>query len=434
MTEQATDTKAQETARRRALVKASPALQPYGTFEEVQELIRRFKVMLPETKDMTDDEVVALAQVAYIHGLNPLPAVREIIWLPGMGAMIGIRGFRRKGREYAEAHDLGLPFMDFILMTDAVEREVRQIPEGALAYKCVGGFPQARAQYVQDAKTLRDALGPEAPYTVILSTIGPMPQVTGWGYVTVEEMKRKDSPKWWHKCPKAGGKGVPHFGMAPCPDCGQTSFAQPPAFSHQQQAMKRAESHWWKQATDIPFSVTPSGSGVADLDEVPIFVEGQFKTIQPGDFAGVTPDQIESHLQQVADLEQHEAEQAAKSPEERKADAKAGSDALFGEPDTHEELTLPPHAVVTPDPNPRSWTAEQVAMAKKTWSANGVLGKEPADKHVLQLLNLSPFGTEVKASELLSWGEIYRSYRDGGSKTKEAALLATNKFFQSEGA
>lgn len=412
MTDQtASEQKASEVARRRALVKASPALQPYGTFEEVQELIRRFKVMLPETEKMTADEVVAFAQVSYVHGLNPLPAVREIIWIPGKGPMVGIRGLRRKGREWASTHDLGLPDLRYELITDTVEREKLEIPAGAMAYKCIGGFPTDRAKWAQDAKTLRDALGPDAPYEVILANIGPMPSTTGIGYLTAEEMQRKDEPKWWHKCSKANGKNTPLFGMDPCPACGEKSYAQPPAYNHAQHAMKRAEAHWWKQAADLPFAVQPSGDGVADLDDVPITLEGGWKDVTPDAMKGASPEQVESHMEQVRQHEEHKAEQAAKSPEERKADAKAGADALFG------------------DPAPREWTAEVVQQAQATLEEASVIPPEENPKHIVMLLNLSPFGTDLKMDDLVAWGKHYRAQRDMGLKPKEAAKVATADYF-----
>jgi hypothetical protein len=417
-----TDQKATEVARRRALVKASPALQPYGTFEEVQELIRRFKVMLPETAKMTDDEVVALAQVSYIHGLNPLPAVREIIWIPGIGPMVGIRGLRRKGREWAESNDLGMPDLHLDLLTDAVEREKYEIPQGALAFKCIGGFPTARAKWVQDAKTLREALGPDAPYQVILESIGPMPMTTGWGYVTAEEMERKDTPKWWHKCSAKNGKATPLFGMDDCPECGQKSFAQPTAYSHAQQAMKRAEAHWWKQAADLPFAVTPGGEGVADMDGVPVSIEGTWKDVTPETLAGMPAEEVEKYVGLVQEGEERTARNAAKTPDQIKAEGKAASEALFGPSDK------PSQPDILSDPAPRDWPGEFVEHARGLLVEAKVMPPDSVSKHLIMLLNLSPFGPLVKDEDLVAWTKMYRGHRDAGMKTKDAAKTATAGF------
>jgi hypothetical protein len=411
MPEAVPEQKASDVARRRALVRASPGLQVYGTFEEVQELVRRFKVMLPETKDMTDEEIVAFAQVAYAHGLNPLPAVREIIWIPTKGPMVGIRGLRRKGREWADDHDLGLPDLRYKLITDAVEREAHEIPAGAMAYLCIGGFPQARAKYVADAKTLREALGSEAPYQVILDTMGPMPETVGVGYLTAEEMERKDTPKWWHKCKAQGGKARPLFGYDPCPECNEKSYAQPPAYGHAQHAMKRAEAHWWKQAADLPFAVKPSGDGVADMDDVPITLQGTWKDVTPDAMKDMAQEQVEKYVEQVQEAETHASEQAAKTPEERKADAKAGSDALFG-----------------PDPTPRNWPDHVVQNVTKLWAENGVMPPDTHVKHIIMAMNLSPFVPATPDKDWVIFGKTYRGLRDEGLTSKQAAAKATVEF------
>jgi hypothetical protein len=401
-----TTNKAAEAARRKALVLASPGLQVYGTVDEVAELIRRFKVMLPETKEMTDDEVTALAQVAYVHGLNPLPAVREIVWIPGHGPMVGIRGLRRKGREWADAQNLGYADIRFELITDAVEREQFHIPVGAIAYKCIGGFPAQRTMWVENAKTLRDALGPEAPWQVILDSLGPRPEIVGYGYLTAEEMHGLDNPKWWHKCKSAGGRGVPFFGMEPCPDCGTKSYAQPPAFSHVQHAQKRAEAHFWKQAADLPFAVSPGGGGMSELEDVPLSMEGTWKELPT-----MAPEQAAAFATMVVEGEAHEAEQAAKPADERKADAKRGSDMLFG-------------AGLSGERVPLDWPAETVEQVAKLWEAAGVMPEGENRKHVIMLMNLSNLTIEATDAEWTTFGKFYRGHRDEGLTSKEAARAA----------
>jgi len=450
---------AAEISRRRALVKASPALQPYGTFEEVQELVRRFKVMCPETKEMTDSEIVAYAQVAYLHGLNPLPAVREVCWIPGIGPHIGIRGLRRKGREWADARDLGVPDLVPSIMLDAVERERQDIPLGALAYKIVGGFPALRRAWTEDAVRLRDALGPAAPWEAIIENLGPRPTVTGYGYVTKEEMDRRNTPAWWHKCPKANGKGVKHFGFDPCPDCGRESYAEMPKFSNAALAMKRAEAHWWKQATDIPFQVDPSGAGVAIMDDVPIVVEGQVREIPQN----LTPAEAELYYDLVRASEEHAAKDASRSPEERQAAARAGSDALFGpsgkavsdeqfiaahgdyvlpgdrvtgaaptKAESQEEVRRSIQTVGLPDPGiglpPPVDPTVRMVQIKALWEAAGVLPKKSAKQHVDALL--AKLGLDVTASDevLGGMGRLYRDARESGSSTDIAALYAKQEW------
>lgn len=425
---------AAEIGRRRALVKASPALQPYGTFEEVQELVRRFKVMCPETKEMTDGEIVAYAQVAYLHGLNPLPAVREVCWIPGIGPHIGIRGLRRKGREWADARDLGVPDLVPSIMLDAVEREQQDIPLGALAYKIVGGFPALRRAWTEDAVRLRDALGPAAPWEAIIDNLGPRPTVTGYGYVTKEEMDRRNAPSWWHKCPSANGKGVKHFGFSPCPDCGKESYAELPKFSNAALAMKRAEAHWWKQATDIPFQVSPSGDGIAIMDDVPIVVEGQVREIPQN----LTPSEAELYFDAVRAAEAHAAEQADKSPEERQAAARDGAEALYGpsgpttKAESQSEVGRAIQTVGLPDPGiglpPPVDPAVRMVQIKALWEAGGILPKKSARQHVTALL--AKLGLDPSASDeiLGGMGRLYRDARESGSSSDVAAAYAKQEW------
>jgi hypothetical protein len=171
--------------------------------------------------------------------------------------------------------------------------------------------------------------------------------------------------------------------------------------------MKRAEAHFWKQAADLPFAVKPSGEGVADLDEVPITLEGTWKDVTPDAMKGMGPEQIEKYVEQVQHAETHATEQAAKTPEERKADAKAGSDALFGG-----------------DPLPRDWPEAVVTRVAAIWQDNGVMPPDTHVKHVIMAMNLSPFGPNTADSDWLIYGKAYRGRRDEGLSSKAAAIQA----------
>lgn len=434
-----TNQTAAETSRRRALVKASPALQPYGTFEEVQELVRRFKVMCPETKEMTDSEIVAYAQVAYLHGLNPLPAVREVCWIPGIGPHIGIRGLRRKGREWADARDLGVPDHVPSLMLDAVEREQQDIPLGALCYKIVGGFPALRRAWAEDAVRLRDALGPSAPWEALVDLLGPRPTTTGYGYVTKEEMDRRNSPAWWHKCPSANGKGVKNIGFSPCAGCGKESYAELPKFSNAALAMKRAEAHWWKQATDIPFQVSPSGDGIAIMDDVPIVVEGQIVDLPP-----MSASEAELYFDLQRATEAHAADQAGRSPEEIREAGYSASETLFGgshgptkaEAEVHHAIVVTPAAgdVGLPDPGiglppaPRVDPDVRLVQIKSAWEKAGVLPARSAKQHVKALMTKLALGLDDDDATLVGMGVLYRDARQSGSDSTTASQYARQEW------
>jgi hypothetical protein len=175
--------------------------------------------------------------------------------------------------------------------------------------------------------------------------------------------------------------------------------------------MKRAESHWWKQASDIPFAVTPSGDGYADLDNVPIAVDGQFKIIDPSSLDGMGPDEVERYMAGVAQSEELAKANEAKTPEQRKAAADAGSEDLFGPKPT--------------EPTPRSWSEAFVARTRTLFEDNGIVPPDVAPKHLIMLLNLSPFDETWADDAMVRWGKNYRGARDQDVPSKVAATMAT---------
>jgi len=91
----------------------------YGDRDEVRELSERLKRFLPSGKRMTEADALSFAQIAIAQGLNPF--AREIWYIPGIGTVTGIEGYRKSARKQstysanlrlmtsqeAEAHALG---------------------------------------------------------------------------------------------------------------------------------------------------------------------------------------------------------------------------------------------------------------------------------------------------------------------------------------
>lgn len=80
------------------------ALEEYGKYEQVQELARRVKIMMPGGARLNDEEAIAVAQVAIMHRLDPFTG--EVWGLKSgnawYGVMIGIKGLRKKAHEKIE--------------------------------------------------------------------------------------------------------------------------------------------------------------------------------------------------------------------------------------------------------------------------------------------------------------------------------------------
>jgi len=265
------EAKEEEKLRKRsALVRASPRLLPYGTPEELAEMVGRVRFMVHGGDKLADKEIWALAEASFMLGLNPI--IGECWLLKGLGFMPGIKGLRRPGRkQFAErdAHE----FLYFEAITETTDFELYKIPLGSLAFFCKGTVSDKRRSQAEDAKVWRDALGPDAPYEVILERVGPPTETIGIGFVTAEQMEELDNPRWYHVCNANPDANTVHVykkfqrelrGHDPCPDCEKKSYAKTNAMPHTQRAQKRAEAHWWKQECDLPFNVLPSGTGFAE--------------------------------------------------------------------------------------------------------------------------------------------------------------------------
>jgi hypothetical protein len=49
-------------------------------------------------------------------------------------------------------------------------------------------------------------------------------------------------------------------------------------------------------------------------------------------------------------------------------------------------------------------------------------------KHVLRLLDLTPFGPDVEKETLIDWARLWRGHRDTGDQAAVAAAKATQDF------
>jgi len=350
----------QRVSSRSMVVRRSAGLLPYGTPEELAELVNRVKFMVPGASKWKPEQVWALCQAAFATGLNPV--TQECTWINGFFPQI--RGLRRKGHEQLDEiypDGGGRPDLQFQQLTSAVEREQHHIPAGALAYKCIGRIPAKIRMYAENAKTLQTA---GAPWERIEILLGPTPVTEGYGYVTAEEMEKLDNPRWHHKCTgkpelntvsrkKRDGNGTWKArelrGFDPCPDCPEVNYAEPPKYPHDQRARKRAEAHFWKQEADLPFDITPGGEGLGEMDDDTMGLPGEPGEVLPGawteldDLAaeaakGPTSGAELEQLREVRDeSEGLRQEWDDATPDERQAKVAVASEALF--PSKPEETT-----------------------------------------------------------------------------------------------
>ena len=71
----------------------------YGNRPEVKELGERVKRFLPGGANMTAEEALGFAQISIAQNLNPF--AREIWYIPGIGTVTGIEGYRKMAKRQA---------------------------------------------------------------------------------------------------------------------------------------------------------------------------------------------------------------------------------------------------------------------------------------------------------------------------------------------
>jgi hypothetical protein len=73
------------------------ALEVYGSRDEIKEFATRLKLMVSGGNKLSDNEAMALAQYSRGNGLNPF--IGEAYYMPGVGPVAGIAGYRKKADE-----------------------------------------------------------------------------------------------------------------------------------------------------------------------------------------------------------------------------------------------------------------------------------------------------------------------------------------------
>jgi len=155
-------------------------LANYGSRQDVLEFVGRLRTMLPGGEKLTDGQIKALAQASLATGLDPLNGE---IWMTDKGLMIGVKGLRRKGHEQIK----GNYWTEFRPIIAAAERELLQIPEGALAFEARLFDSENLRTYVETCERLMKA---GLPWEDIKVLIGNRPYMVGLGIFKKGEPSR----------------------------------------------------------------------------------------------------------------------------------------------------------------------------------------------------------------------------------------------------
>ena len=124
------------------------AIEVYGSGDELGALARRIRTALPDGRKLQEHEVLALAQLAIAYRLNPFNG--EVWYIPGKGAMVGIKGLRKAAR--AQSH-----YFTRFEPLDEREKEARGIDPRCLAYRCLVYRHDAILQAAEAIRAMREA-------------------------------------------------------------------------------------------------------------------------------------------------------------------------------------------------------------------------------------------------------------------------------------
>lgn len=209
----------------------------YGNREEICALAKRIKTMLPGGEKLSDNESLALAQVATVTRLNPF--VGEVWYIPGKGPMVGIKGARRLENEETRNGN-GYSWMQF----DVIAPEESGAPDPSKvfrAYKCTINDVNATKAYLaifHEALEMLRVAQSKDPYLEAKELCGPRPTWEGYGFSLT----------------------------------GEPSRMNPDAL-----ARKRAEADALKKRIILPFGAEISESEAVDIEPMPE-LETTFKT------------------------------------------------------------------------------------------------------------------------------------------------------------
>lgn len=357
----------------KALTVAPPvsgALVALGTRREIREYARRIVAMAPGGMKLNGAEATTLAEYAVSLGANAL--VGEVWLLKNessgevLGVMPGMRLFRRRADEKDErAGDSR--WVDPYPVDDPDERRRLGIPDDAYLAVMVRLYRQSQTKAYAELTTAMSKAG--ASWPDIERAAGIKPYITGVGYMTKIEFENYQK----RRPGKSESKESPW-----------------------QIVTRRAEKHALKQAYSLPFGFIA-------------LVDGAEQRVPQGAM-------LEDYIIE-ADFREFAAEDT-RTPEERAEAGKRDAAALYDDPHAPPPDTPPDEGATIP--------AERVAELRKTFIGWGVLGEDAHDRHILNLVNLSPFGIglNLQDPEVKSWFMLYRENRNKGMKAIPAAQAA----------
>ena len=166
------------------------AIAAFGERDDIKELGERLRKLMPGTVKFTEEEALAVAQVALAHELDPFNG--EVWGLKGdnnkwYGVMVGIKGLRKNARNQARREG-----GDFWISHKLVSGEKYNAPDDAIVYEAhlrdSVSFNAWMSVFVKMREAAKDVEGMTAEF--IATMIGEAPVTVGIGVVKSGERSK----------------------------------------------------------------------------------------------------------------------------------------------------------------------------------------------------------------------------------------------------
>jgi len=177
-----------------------------GSREELTAFANRIGYMVKGGSKLSDNEKMALAQVAMVTKLNPFTG--EIWYIPGSGPMIGIAGARKLDNMQVTEKG-GYTWEEYVPVDPAdAGASTEEIKNVAAAFRVDIHDSAATAQYQalfsDTLKMLREA-GTKDPFAEAKEICGPRPVWSGYGFALKNESSRMSKVQLARKRAHADG-------------------------------------------------------------------------------------------------------------------------------------------------------------------------------------------------------------------------------------
>lgn len=164
----------------------STDLQAFGGRDPIKEIAARLQIMMPNAQKLTQPEAMAVAQVAFAHGLDPFNG--EVWGIKGnnewYGVMVGIKGLRKGAKREADKQG-GVYWFEEPKQVDPKKYNVDK--PNAICYEMVLRDSVTTQAW---AKTLNMMTTSGVPYAEAVQMLGKSPCTVGVGIADPSERSK----------------------------------------------------------------------------------------------------------------------------------------------------------------------------------------------------------------------------------------------------